>query len=104
MKQFTGSDTISEMLASYGKITDDNAKRTITLTFEVTSTKSEVAAGANVSKVDEEKALLTLSDEHRAVIEAYKATASNFAKLRVTGKKSDRWKSIVQVDKVKALA
>lgn len=99
-KQFSGSTTISEILSTYGKITDDNAKRKIVLAFEVTSTKAEVAAGASVSKADTEKALATLSDLEAAAVAKYLAAAANFAKARVVGMTSDRWKSVILCNKV----
>lgn len=98
-KQFTGSTTLSEVLSHYGKITDDNARRTITLSLAVTSTCSEVAMGASVSTADTEKALATLSTAHWLVVKAYLDTAKQFASARVTGKTSNRWKSIVTCNK-----
>lgn len=91
---FKGTDSISSILASFGKI-KTNGTKPFTVTFEVTSGMALVSVPAISNKEEKEAALATLSTSEQAtlakLLAKVKAEESRLAKLRVSGLTSERW-------------
>ncbi len=95
----TGSDTLGNVLSQFGKIVDDGKKKTITLSFEVSSSLSMVKKSAAVSQADTALAMASLTAEEKAIVDKFKALEKQAAAARVQGQESERWKSTVSISK-----
>ena len=96
----TGTETIGNLLAKFGKIVNDGKSKVITLRLSVASSLSEVKKSASLSSEDTAHAMARLSPAERLTVEKFQALAKAHAAQRVEGQTSERWKSTVIVEKI----
>ena len=95
--EVTGSTSIGNILAEYGKILDTGKVNSITLEIQVASNLEKVKKSAVVSRADTDAALAKLTDEEKAIVKKFQQMEKTFAAARVAGQESDRWKSAIVI-------
>jgi hypothetical protein len=95
--EVTGSTSIGNILAEYGKILDTGKVNSITLEIQVSSKLETVKKSAVVSRADTDAALAKLSAEEIAIVKKFQQLEKTFAAARVAGQESDRWKSSIVI-------
>ena len=100
--QFKGTDTIANILATFGKV-KTNGTKPFTLVFSnVESSLATVAVSTVANKEEKEQALFVLSDEERGTLarlqERVKKEEKRLAMLRTAGKTAERWTTVGEVE------
>lgn len=92
---FKGTDSISSILSSFGKIKTNGTKTFSLEISELESVLTTVAVSAIANKEEKEKALSILSTSEQAtlakLLAKVKAEETRLAKKRVTGCTAERW-------------